>query len=120
MWFASKKGLYRYDGYNIISYKNNPLNPNSLASNSLESICIDSIGILWIGTFGSGLDRFDPATEKFTHFHYDPKNNASLSNDTVFTILRIARACYGSVLLKDWTVLTPRNREVYTLPPRGQ
>ena len=87
MWFASKKGLYRYDGYTIISYKNNPLNPNSLGSNSLESMCVDSSGIIWIGTFGNGLDRFDPATESFTHFHYEAKNNESLSNDTVPAIL---------------------------------
>src|SRR6476659_5641930 len=81
MWFASKKGLYKYDGYTMTYFKNNPLNPNSLGSNSLESICMDSSGILWIGSFGGGLDRFDPVNENFTHFHYDPKNNASLSND---------------------------------------
>ena len=89
MWFASKKGLYRYDGYTIISYKNNPLNPSSLESNSLESMCIDSSGIIWIGTFGSGLDRFDPATESFTHFHHDPGNSESLDNDTVSVIGRV-------------------------------
>jgi Signal transduction histidine kinase regulating C4-dicarboxylate transport system len=79
MWFASKKGLYRYDGYNFVSYKNNPLNPNSLSSNSLECMAIDSSGILWIGCFGGGLDRFDPVTETFTHFLFDPKNKTGLS-----------------------------------------
>src|SRR5689334_14431233 len=66
MWFGSKKGLYRYDGYDFITYKNDPLNLNSLSDNSLESLCIDSTGILWIGTFGGGLDRLDPVTERFT------------------------------------------------------
>ena len=88
MWMASKKGLYRYDGYNFVSYKNNPLNPNSLASNALESICLDSSGILWIGTFGSGLERFDPMTETFTHIHHDPKNKASLASDTKAALLQ--------------------------------
>src|SRR5918993_203349 len=87
MWFASKKGLFRYDGYNMISYKNNPLIPNSLASNSLESICLDSAGMIWIGTYGSGLDRFDPTTETFQHFQHDAKNSESLSNDTVTALL---------------------------------
>src|SRR5690349_7256313 len=87
MWFASKKGLYRYDGYNFISYKNDPLNLNSLGNNSLESLAIDSTGILWIGSFGGGLDRFDPVAERFTHFRHDSANKASLSNDTVSAIL---------------------------------
>ena len=26
---------------------------------------VDEDGILWIGTFGGGLNRFDPRTEKF-------------------------------------------------------
>ena len=29
MWFACSEGLFRYDGYNIIAYKHNPLNANS-------------------------------------------------------------------------------------------
>jgi len=88
MWFATKKGLYRYDGYSMISYKNNPLNPNSLVSNFLESICADSRGMIWIGTFGAGLERLDPLTGIFTHFHHDSKDPASLSNDTVTCVLQ--------------------------------
>ncbi|MEP6950839.1 MAG: two-component regulator propeller domain-containing protein [Ginsengibacter sp.] len=87
MWFASKKGLYRYDGYHITSYKNNPLNPNSLASNILESICTDSAGFIWIGNLGAGLDRLDPSTGNFTHFHHNSKDPSSLGNDTVASLL---------------------------------
>jgi len=87
MWFGSKKGLYRYDGYNFITYKNDPLNLNSLGSNSLESLAIDSTGMLWIGTFGGGLDRLDPVTENFTHFHHEAANEGSFSSDTILAIL---------------------------------
>ena len=88
MWFASKKGLYRYDGYSMTYFKNNPLNPNSLGSNSLECIMIDSKGIIWIGTLGKGLDRFDPVTEVFSHFRSNLNDKTSLSSDTIFTILQ--------------------------------
>src|SRR5688500_537910 len=88
MWFATKKGLYKYDGYSMISYKNDPLNPNSLASNFLESICMGSGDSIWVGTFGSGLDLFDPSSGNFTHFRHDPNNNASISNDTIWAILQ--------------------------------
>jgi len=88
MWFSTKKGLYRYDGNRLISYVNNPKNPNSLISDFTESVYADSDGIIWIGTLGKGFNRFDPETGIFTHFHHDPKNPASLSNDTVTAILR--------------------------------
>ncbi|NEU07912.1 hypothetical protein GZH53_06270 [Flavihumibacter sp. R14] len=87
MWLVSKKGLYKYDGYRMISFRNNPLNSNSVASNLLETIVVDSQGIVWIGTLGNGLDRLDPATGNFTHYRHDPKLKTSLSNDTVASLL---------------------------------
>jgi len=79
MWLATKKGLYRYDGYTMISYKNDPLNPNSLASNTLNHINIDSNGKIWLGTLGAGLEQFDPATGIFTRYPNDPKDSKSLN-----------------------------------------
>ncbi|HET9430823.1 MAG TPA: two-component regulator propeller domain-containing protein, partial [Chitinophagaceae bacterium] len=87
MWLASKNGLFRYDGYQMIHYKNSSLNSKSLATAKLESIAVDSSGIIWIGTFDAGLDRFDPATGTFTHFRHDPNDPASLSGDTVSVVL---------------------------------
>lgn len=88
MWYSTKKGLYRYDGNLLSSYKNNPLNPNSIINNLLESIYADFNGDIWIGSLGQGLDRFDPLSEIFTHFKHDPNDPESLSNDTVTAILR--------------------------------
>ena len=88
MWFATKKGLYKYDGNHLTSYKNNQLNPNSLISDFLESVYADYNGIIWIGSLGKGLDRLDPETGIFTHFQHNPNNPASLSSDTVTVILR--------------------------------
>ena len=84
MWFATKKGLFKYDGYQMTSYTNNPDDSNSLATNALEAICIDSSGILWIGTLGQGLERFDPATGIFTHFRKGPNR---LGSDFVQALL---------------------------------
>lgn len=87
MWYATQNGLYSYDGYHMTSYTKDSLNPNSIGSNRLESIFADSNGNIWIGSFGSGLDRLDLATGIFTHFHHDDKVPSSLSNDTVTAIL---------------------------------
>ena len=60
MWLATKNGLFRYDGYQMIQYKNSPLDPNSLAIQELECIAVDSSGMIWVGTYGAGLERLDP------------------------------------------------------------
>ena len=73
MWFATPNGLYSYDGYRFTTYVHDSLNPHSLATNYVESIYADSNGIIWVGTYGAGLDRLDPVTGIFTHFHHDAK-----------------------------------------------
>src|SRR4051812_26283886 len=60
MWFACTQGLYRYNGYNIVAYKHNPLKANSLSSDYLECIFVDHNDIIWLGHRTTGLDRFDP------------------------------------------------------------
>jgi len=87
MWLATKKGLFKYDGYQMTNYKNNPDDSNSLATDFLEAICIDSSGIIWIAAQGQGLERFDPATGIFTHFPHDPNDPASVSVDWVSAVL---------------------------------
>ena len=87
MWLATKKGLFKYDGYQMTSYNHNPDDSNSLATNFLEAICIDSSGIIWIAAQQHGLERFDPATGIFTHFRHDPNDPASLSVDWVSAVL---------------------------------
>ena len=89
MWFGTKRtGLYRYDGHNIISFKNQASNLNSLSYDAVESLLADDKGIIWIGTFGRGLDRFDPATGNFTHYRLNPNDPNSLGNDTVTAIMQ--------------------------------
>ncbi len=87
IWFSSVvKGLQRYDGKKVVSYSHDNDNPNSISSNLVLAVSADSSGHIWVGT-GNGLDRFDPATNKFTHFKHDPKNPASLGNDSIIYII---------------------------------
>jgi signal transduction histidine kinase/ligand-binding sensor domain-containing protein len=88
IWLSSyRAGLYRYDGTEFINYEHIDSNSNSIAGDWAECICIDSLNFVWIGTFGEGLDRFDPVTNSFKHFRHDTKNESSLANDTVTALL---------------------------------
>ncbi|MBK9210461.1 MAG: hypothetical protein IPL71_20135 [Anaerolineales bacterium] len=46
----------------------------------------DKNGSLWIGTWGGGLNRYNPATETFTRYLPDLEDLASLSNGTIISI----------------------------------
>ncbi len=68
MWFGTRDGLNRYDGYDFRVYKNIPEDSQSLSSNFVTSIIEDRAGDLWIGTWGGGLNRFDKARRRFIRY----------------------------------------------------
>ena len=49
-------------------YRADKDDPNTLSTSSVHSLYQDPMGILWIGSGTGHLDKFDPATEKFTHY----------------------------------------------------
>jgi signal transduction histidine kinase/ligand-binding sensor domain-containing protein len=90
MWFASNIGLYSYNGYEMISYKNNQMDPNSLAGDILRSVCADNEGNIWIAVQDEGIDKFDPVTGIFTHYKPDPDDPGSLNSDWV-NVMKVGR-----------------------------
>jgi signal transduction histidine kinase/ligand-binding sensor domain-containing protein len=85
MWFGTNNGLNRYDGHDVVQYRNDPTNPNSLSGNWIEELYEDRSGTLWVGT-RSGLNAFDRRTERFTRYRHDPADPSSLSDNTVIRI----------------------------------
>ena len=87
LWFGTKNGLNRYDGYEFIVYSNNPFEDNSLSHNLVQTIFMDTEDVLWVGTY-RGLNRFDTRTKRFTRYTHDPNDPESLSNDIVTAVSR--------------------------------
>ena len=52
--------------HHILHFQNNPDDPGSLSDNRVWDFMLDCDGFIWVGT-SSGLDRFDPSTNKFIH-----------------------------------------------------
>ncbi|MGD2205834.1 MAG: GAF domain-containing protein, partial [Anaerolineae bacterium] len=78
-------GLARFDpasGEVVRTYEADPADPGSLSDETIGGIFQGRDGGLWIAT-GSGLDRFDPATETFVYYRHDPDDPASLSDAEV-------------------------------------
>lgn len=71
LWFATSNGLYKYDGYNFVSFKHDIDNSTSLIDNNLSTIYEDKTGTIWVGSY-FGLEKFDRNTETFKHFKPNP------------------------------------------------
>ncbi|AZQ62718.1 hypothetical protein EI427_10855 [Flammeovirga pectinis] len=68
MWFASFKGVSRYDGYEMKTYyyeKGTNRGPND---NRISSLLQDKKGNIWMGLLNNGLSIFHPETDTFEHF----------------------------------------------------
>jgi signal transduction histidine kinase/CheY-like chemotaxis protein/ligand-binding sensor domain-containing protein len=68
MWFGTRDGLNRYDGYDFDVYKTVPEDSQSLSNNFVTSIMEDRNGDIWVGTWGGGVNRFDMAKHRFIRY----------------------------------------------------
>ncbi len=88
LWFGTRDGLNKYDGYTFKSFKNSSDNPNSISNNEVISLCQDNSGLLWIGTRGGGLNIYDPRTEKFWIFRKKESDPHSINSNVVSAIFK--------------------------------
>jgi ligand-binding sensor domain-containing protein/signal transduction histidine kinase len=72
LWMTTYIDLVHWDRKtgDFIHFKHDPSNPNSLTAGRVNTIWEDPAGIIWVGTNG-GLNRYDPATERFSRFFQD-------------------------------------------------
>jgi len=83
LWIGTQGGLVRYDGYSFRTFRPNPDDPHALTGSYVRALLATSDGRVWVGTYGSGVSAYDPATETFARYQHDPHNPASLSHDRV-------------------------------------
>jgi len=69
LWIGTEDGLNRYDGYEIVIYKNIAGDSTSLASNFVWYILEDSQGSLWIASEG-GLSKYQREKDAFVNYRY--------------------------------------------------
>jgi len=83
MWFGTREGLNKYDGYHFKTYTSD-LTDNSLVANDVRTLYFDqSTKQLWVGSTSGigtsiGLNLQDGTTDDFERFYMD--NSQDLSN----------------------------------------
>lgn len=93
IWFGTKDGLNRYDGYNFKVFRNNINNNSSISDNYINSIYVDKKGRMWVGT-RNGINLFDPKKDSFKRFETNPIiENPGIEN----SVKRISEDKHGSI-----------------------
>lgn len=88
LWVGAGNGLFQFDILNKNKLKpysfhnHDPRNNNSLSKNTITSLFKDKTGIIWVGTNGGGINKFDPERKHIEHIKntFDTK---SLSYDKI-------------------------------------
>ncbi|MDZ7615091.1 MAG: two-component regulator propeller domain-containing protein [Flavobacteriaceae bacterium] len=87
MWFGTKDGLNKYDGYSFTIYQNVPSDPKTIDSNYITALFTDSRGNLWVGTENGLLNRYDKGSDTFQRIglpftNSDGQNNYEIKDIT--------------------------------------
>lgn len=64
MWVGTTSGLFRYDGYDIRMFVDDPTSPSNIGNNNILDLQTDADGRIWV-LAGSNYIVYDPAKETF-------------------------------------------------------
>ncbi|MGS0524245.1 ligand-binding sensor domain-containing protein [Zobellia nedashkovskayae] len=112
IWIASTNGLWRFDGGNFKNYSKNEHEQNSITDNNISYLFEDSAGMLWVGTYGGGLLKYEREYDRFQRFVHDENNPESLSFNEVRVIYETADKAF--YIGTDGGGLNLMNRETGT------
>lgn len=99
IWVGGQEGLDRLDRSTgkFKRFRHDPADPGSLSHNQVRVLYVDKQGTLWVGTGTpwdsddrqhklGGLNRYDPASGKFTRYLHNPADPQSIANNKVRAI----------------------------------
>ena len=86
MWFGTRDGLNRYDGYEMVVYRNNPFDSSSLSDSYIRYVYEDREQTVWVATI-NGLNRLNRAQNGFVRYKHRAADPGSLSNNLVTCLM---------------------------------
>ena len=95
MWFGTRGGLNRFDGYEFVTYKPEVRQTNKLKNPSIECLYVDDQGDIWIGTKSGGIGIYDLEAVAF-------KNLDSVAANFPNRIIEIFKDKAGNYWFGSW------------------
>ncbi|MBS4036070.1 MAG: response regulator [Ignavibacterium sp.] len=83
-----KKDLLLNETNLLYEFKAVSSNERGLSSNNITSIVQDDNGLIFIGTFGGGLNIYNPVMKTFDIFRYKREDPGSLGNDFIHMVYK--------------------------------
>ncbi|HRP43291.1 MAG TPA: two-component regulator propeller domain-containing protein [Ginsengibacter sp.] len=100
MWFGTKDGLNRFDGYDFKVFHHDPFDSTSISDNAITVLFTDSRGRLWVGTMNGNVDLYDNKKINFTHLLSENFNRGNINSITEDPTGNIWIGTYGNGIFK--------------------
>lgn len=85
IWFGTRNGLNRFDGYRFDIYQTDELDNTSISDNHVLCIVEDNKENLWIGT-NNGLNKLNISTSTFKRYFNEPDNANAIPHNTILSL----------------------------------
>jgi signal transduction histidine kinase/ligand-binding sensor domain-containing protein/DNA-binding response OmpR family regulator len=77
LWFGTKRGLCRYNGYEFKTYKSQINDTTSLRYHQISCLLESSDGTLWVGTWNGGVHKYNRKEDSFIRVDLQTKSTLS-------------------------------------------
>jgi signal transduction histidine kinase/sugar lactone lactonase YvrE len=100
IWLGTENGgvevLAAHDGHLLQQFRHDPAIPGSLSLNHVSSLLLDRAGLLWVGSWGGGLQRHNARNLAFRMLRHSPTRPDGLSHGNIASVLELKN---GQILL---------------------